>query len=191
MERSLFLSGDILVNLYTTREAADILSVYPASCVTTSPILRERVPMLEHPDTLISLAEGLRECPLKVHDIEVAGMEAQFLEWAIELPGNIAQMLAFAACDGHAVACDDHRIRASVQRLDPQLALLSTEDLLFNWKQRANPSDHRVIAALTAIEQNAAYTPVSDSASAIWWRTITKAISLPDQTLEPNNAQGK
>lgn len=174
MHQLLFLDGGVLVNVFFSGEARDILTAYPATCVTTKEVLGELVPPIDHPDTLITLAEALQGCPISTHIIDIAGLEARFLDWASEVPGNIARVLTFAEHGSHTLACDDVRVRMSVEVLKSGLALLSTEDLLFNWHRRARPTADRVVAAVAAVEQNAYYAPLGDAPAATWWREIAQ-----------------
>jgi hypothetical protein len=174
MHHSLVLDGGVLVNLYVSREGPAILRSAAVHSLTTAAILREKAPSLDEPGELVTLAEVLSDWELSTPEIKVDGFEARLLDWVFEVPGPLAYLLMLAEHVGAAVATDDARIRAAVQSLSSDLALTSTQELLYSWRNSAQPSDLRVRAAVAAIAQDAYYLPSGDDTPSLWWQDIVR-----------------
>lgn len=183
MHHSLVLDGGVLVNLYVSREGPAILRSAAERCLTTSVILREKAPSLDESGELVALADVLTDWELSTPEIKVDGFETRLLEWAVEVPEPLAYLLMLAEYVGAAVATDDARIRAAVQSLSPGLALTSTQELLYSWRNGASPADHRVRAAVAAIAHEAYYLPAGDNAPTLWWQDIVRPQArTPEET---------
>lgn len=181
MQQMLIPDGGVLVNLYLSQMVMPILGAYPLPCAATNAVLAEQVPSLEQPDISSTLAEALHAAGTTITgiefdlDIEPTCEETyaeRFLDWASLVPDVTAHMLMHVERGRHHVASDDPCIRAAIQELAPNLTLLSTADLVWQWHIAAHPSMEQLRTALTCIEVGACFVPTDETTAGRWWRQM-------------------
>jgi predicted nucleic acid-binding protein len=177
----LLLDACCIINFFATGRIQEILQCLPYDCATsrmivdneiiavarsTTPMMREVIPR--------SRWESLAS--VKILDLSGDEEFAEFVRFAAQLDDGEASVCALAVARGGAVATDDRKAIRLLSRLHPQIPVVQTSELLYEWTQLAGIPDDEIAPILRAVQQGARFSPRRDAPRFDWWeRLVTHA----------------
>lgn len=121
-------------------------------------------------DLQVFIARGL----LEVFALKGQAEQLRFIELAVDLDDGEAASIAIAEARGFALATDDIKARALIQRRAVKIKLWSTFELLRQWQSKAGTTDGELGGVLTNIANRAKFRPKQGHPEFGWW---SKAVS--------------
>jgi predicted nucleic acid-binding protein len=106
--------------------------------------------------------------------------QIRFIELAVDLDDGEAASIAIAETRGFALATDDKKARALIQRKGVTIKLWSTLELLRHWHLKSGISDGELGGALLNIANRAKFRPKPGHPEFKWWSEAVGA--RKDQT---------
>jgi predicted nucleic acid-binding protein len=164
-----------LINLYASQRLSAIIAASIEQAFVPNIVLSEclyiRQQSEDKPNQVVSVTVDLH--PLIDAGIlfltDLAGEVEldRFVQLATLIDDCEAACLAIAAVRGLALATDDRR--AIQVATDLGVSVVTTPELLKNWKECGSPEQHEVTEAILRIEKYGRFRPHSTCAYARWW----------------------
>lgn len=127
-------------------------------------------------DLQLFIARGL----LEVFAVKGQAEQTRFIELAVDLDDGEAASIAIAEARDFALATDDKKARALIQRKAVKIKLWSTFELLRHWQGKTGISDGELGGALLNIANRAKFRPKPGHPDFKWWSEAVGA--KQDQT---------
>jgi predicted nucleic acid-binding protein len=125
----------------------------------------------ERIDLQVFVARGL----LEVFKVNGRAEQLRFIELAVNLDDGEAASIAVAEARDFALATDDKKARAVIQRKGVRIKLWSTFELLRHWQAIAGISDGALGSVLENIADRAKFRPKPGHPEFKWWSKAVNA----------------
>ena len=167
----------VLLNLYATGRAGEILSSLASSVLVSSLVCAEALWIAAPSGS--SDGEVDRD-PVVIEPLAHAGIvtivhlsakeQKIFLRLAHDLDDGEAASGAIAAARSGAVATDDRKARTVLSKQLPPTAVIGTVAILQTWEASTGATIQEVGIVLRSIRTRARFEPASGDDGAEWWR---------------------
>jgi predicted nucleic acid-binding protein len=149
-----------LINLLATGRAEEILTSLPHRCATSRLVAVEEV---------LSIAGAGESASLAWIDLTSDEEKEDFVRFSTWLDPGEASICALAIHHEAVVATDDRKALRVLRREAPQVPILQTPELFYEWAHFAKPPDREVMEALEAVRARARFYPRRDAPRFDWW----------------------
>ena len=174
----IILDACCIINLYACRQMRAILETIPKNLAVAAYVKDQEVlniysgPLdnVEASSELIELQPFIDDNLLLLVDIENEGEENMYLNFAARLDDGEAITGAIAVNRNWAIATDDLASIKLFQKSAPQIALVSTLDLVKYWVDTKNPNENIIREALLNIRVRGRYEPHRNHPLNEWWQ---------------------
>jgi hypothetical protein len=183
----LLLDACCIINIFATGRVPEILQCLPYDLATSRTIVDNEIIAVAHPTG--PNAPMMREvvhrsrleelAALKVVDFASDQELASFVTFAAHLDDGEASVCALAAMRGGAVATDDRKAIRVLSRSHPQVPVVQTPELLYQWARLTGSPDDEVAVVLRAIQQGARFSPRRDTPHFDWWEKLVIRLPSP------------
>jgi predicted nucleic acid-binding protein len=177
---TLLLDACCIINLFATGRAEEILAALPYEFATSRLIVDKEVISITcspkstdlldreviHPSRLESLPN------LAIVDFSGDAELDLFIHFAAHLDDGEASVCALALARGGALATDDRKAIRLLAGTRPEIKVVQTPELLYQWAQLLRIRDQEVREVLQAVEQNARFRPRRDAPHSDWWERL-------------------
>jgi hypothetical protein len=165
---AVYVDGGVLLNLSVLDRATEIFATLPTQCMIAPTMDAETYELgnEDEPHTIIVHAFVTRG-DVMIADLLTEEEQQLMLELACQgVRGSLAYLAAAATVQQAKLATDSNR---AVQLL-PQLPLLTTATLLYEWQQAQHIDEQSMRDVLHQVEERARFTPPEYDPLCIWWR---------------------
>jgi predicted nucleic acid-binding protein len=175
---NLLLDACCIINLFATGHVEEILAVLPYDFATSRLIVEKEVLSIALPSGTGTLVRVIQPAQLenlpKLSVIDLSGDEELnlFIRFAAQLDDGEASVCALAVARGGALATDDRKAIRLVAAALPEVHVVQTPELLYQWVQLQGIPDSKVRGVLQSVEKNARFRPRRDSPYADWWEKL-------------------
>lgn len=187
------LDACVLLNLFASQHAEEILASLPFRCLVASHVRREALWYLspaEDDNERLERREIMFDPLIAAGRIEVVDLtseeEATLVELAQNLDDGEAASGALAVGRAAFVATDDFKAIQFFRRLTPPLRTIETGALLRYWAERSGATRGDVARTLHSIRRGARFSPRMESDTASWWHELLREI--PSGTCDADDA---
>ncbi len=176
----LFLDACCLINLFGSGRIEDVLDLLPYRFATSELVADREVLTIrgaEAPDGpagRVVLAPRDLEASgrLSIHPIASEQEKREYVRFAADLDDGEASVCALAVVHGGGVATDDRKALRILDRVEEQVPVLQTPELLFKWARQSNAPEAKVRDALEAVRNRASFYPRKDAPCFHWWESV-------------------
>jgi predicted nucleic acid-binding protein len=163
------------MNLLASGRFADIASGCGFKFAVAPLVARETL-YLRHPVSgeheRIDLQPLIERGLLEVLNVEGKDEQMRYIELAADLDDGEAQSIAIAEARHHALATDDRKARALIQRKAATIELWSTFELLRRWQTKTRIPDSGLGSVLMSIANRARFRPKAGHPDFAWWSKL-------------------
>ena len=179
-ETRVLLDACCLINLLATGRIAEILDALPYRFGVSELVAEKEVlglaPSQEaagdpSPTPRDLLASLVRADLLEVLALRTAEEASAFVRFATALDDGEASVCALAVVEGAAIATDDRKAIRLLGEWAPEVRVIQTPELLFEWAIATNQQSAEIRRVLTAVRERARFVPRKGSPGAEWWRS--------------------
>lgn len=175
-QKELYLDGGVLLNIFATGRAEEIVRASKYRCVTLSEVACERFAFVDstmrtveshvHSDTVFDISTVPS---LDIHQFDLREHQVEVVAFAVVFPDVYANLLAVASSKDAALATDDDCVRHLMRDMAPDIMLLDTPELMRNWQLRTSVSDHEVGQAVYRVTTLAQFEITKNHRLRVWW----------------------
>jgi predicted nucleic acid-binding protein len=177
---TLLLDACCIINLFATGRVEEILAALPYEFATSRLIVEREVISITRPskstDTLdkeVIHPSRLESLPgLAIMDFSGDKELDFFIHFATHLDDGEASVCALALARGGALATDDRKAIRLLAGTRPEIKVVQTPELLYQWAQLLRIRDPEIGGVLQAVEQNARFRPRRDAPYSDWWERL-------------------
>lgn len=176
----LLLDACCLINLVATDQIQKILWALPYDCATSRLVVTTEVisvsrsvatsTAMERETLAPSYLENLEA--LRILDFSSEEDLAGFIQFAAEIDDGEASVCALAVAHGGAVATDDRKTLRLLERKHPQVAVVQTPELLYEWAELEGLRDQEIGKVLRSVYQGGRFYPRRDAPRFDWWERL-------------------
>jgi predicted nucleic acid-binding protein len=116
---------------------------------------------------------------LEVFSVKGQAEQLRYIELAVDLDDGEAASIAIAEARGLALATDDKKARALIQRKAVKIELWTTFELLRHWQAKARISDRELASVLINIANRARFLPKPGHPEFAWWTKLCSSEKSP------------
>lgn len=176
----LLLDACCLINLVATDHLQEILRALPHDCATSRLVVSTEVISVGRPVAASAALEREVLAPsyleslesLKILDFSNEGELASFIQFAARLDDGEASVCALAVAHGGAVATDDRKTLRLLEREHPQVAVVQTPELLYEWAELEGLRDQEMSQVLRSVYRRGRFYPRRDTPRFDWWERL-------------------
>jgi len=170
----IILDACCVLNLCASGQFLAILKSLPAEIVVTTVIQERELNTLqslkeEENDAVLEFETAITQGLLKVVDFESEEERESFVNYTFDLDDGESATFAIAVNRKWAVATDDKRAIAFIQKENTNIQILSTSEIIKHWSEAENPNSSILSHVLNAIRIKGHYVPPKDDPLRNWW----------------------
>jgi predicted nucleic acid-binding protein len=109
---------------------------------------------------------------LRIIDFSNEADLARFIQFAAELDDGEASVCALAVTHGGAVATDDRKTLRLLERKHPQVSVVQTPELLYEWAELEGLRDQEISKVLRSVYRRGRFYPRRDAPQFDWWERL-------------------
>lgn len=172
----LILDACCVLNFCASGNFLGILKSIPAEVVVTTVVQEYELRTLqrlkeEDNQGAIQFEEAIKQGLLKVVDFESEPEEELFVNYAAILDDGESATCAIAVHRQWAIASDDKRAIAFMQKEDSHIQILSTLEIIKHWSETAGLNSSELRDVLKTIRLKGRYIPSRNDPLRSWWET--------------------
>lgn len=166
-----------MINLFATERIEEILRGLPYRFAVSRLVADEEVLSIrvgtgsaDHPEReAVSPMELESSGCLTIMDVATQQEKTEYACFAVDLDDGEASACALAVVHGGGVATDDRKAIRVLERAAPEVQVLQTPELLYEWVRRSRTPAQEVRQALLAIRDRARFYPRGAAPHCSWW----------------------
>jgi predicted nucleic acid-binding protein len=176
----LLLDACCLINLVATDQIQEILKALPYDCATSRLVVSTEVISVGGAAAMSAATEREILAPsylesleaLRILDFSSEGDLGRFIQFAAELDDGEASICALALAHGGAVATDDRKTLRLLERKHPQVAVVQTSELLYEWAELEGLREEEIGKVLQSVYRRGRFYPRRDVPRFDWWERL-------------------
>ncbi|BAZ84184.1 hypothetical protein [Dolichospermum compactum] len=170
----IILDACCVLNLCASGQFLAILKSLPAEIIVTTVVQERELNTLqslkeEENDAVLEFETAITQSLLKVVDFESEEEEESFVNYAAFLDDGESATFAIAVNRKWAVATDDKRAIAFIQKENINIQILSTSEIIKHWSESENPNSSILSHVLNAIQIKGRFIPPKNDPLRKWW----------------------
>lgn len=177
----LYIDLGIVVNLWATEHAVEILRAMPYRCAVLDK--EEKKPLLlwttstsdEEPVVReeVSVTFLVKSGVLEVHQFQSKHYAQSYVSFAQHVSDTKAALLTLAASHSAMLATDDKRTRKVFRHFTPNSEVMSSLNFLQTWQMHLKLSDADLCTIVRFMRERAQFIPPADDPLFPWWKRLT------------------
>lgn len=172
---TLLLDACCIINFLATGRIEEILTGLPYAFATSRLIVdKEVITVMRASGTREAIPPSRLEVLPGLSILDLSGDEElnSFIHFATHLDDGEASVCALALSRKGAVATDDRKVIRLLAGTRPEVQVIQTPELLFQWARLLRLKDTEARKLIYAVEQYARFRPRRDAPRADWWEKL-------------------
>jgi hypothetical protein len=173
----ILLDACCLINLFASGGIEAVLQALPYRFATSRLVAEEEVLAIgsvagtagRMQREVVSPRALARRDLLTILPITSEREQAAFVRFALDLDDGEASVCALATVHGGGVATDDRKALRILEQVAPEIPVLQTPELVYEWASRSRAPTEEIRAVLGSIRTRGRFHPRREAPHADWW----------------------
>jgi hypothetical protein len=181
MDQEIVLDACCIINIFAMNRADEFFSALSSHFFITRFVAEEEALRLRSPhgssskEETIQLENYAESGLLTILPDPTPEELSEFIRFSTALDDGEAWTCAAAVTRGYVVATDDRKAIRVLGEWAPEVSVVQTPELLYEWAQATEAPPAHLRATLAAIRDRARFIPRKGSPKAEWWRSCLGA----------------